>query len=122
MTAMRKTRAVIDILAELTPIALPFIFLPLALFLLLSAMAANAQDAGFGDSIRHNVQVQLAAPTPPPAGTLMEGGVGKRSVMATRRYMTDRIRPLVSAGMDSQVGRQGGASQSSGGSTEGSGR
>lgn len=122
MTAMRKTRAVLDILVELTPIALPFIFLPLALFLLLSAIAAQAADAGFGDTLRHNMQVQLVNPDPHYDGRLLEGGIGKRSVMATRRYMTDKVRPLVAAGMDSQVGSQGGASQSGGGSTEGSGK
>lgn len=127
MNATRQRQSIVDRLIELAPIVLPFIFLPLALFLLLSAwssQAASSQtgNSAFGDSVRHNIEAQTVHPNPQYEGTLTEGGVGLRSVTATRRYMTDNIRPLPSSSMDSAVGQQGGTSTGSGPRMEGQGK
>ena len=85
------------------------IFLPLPLLaaVLLAAPVA-AQDPGFGSAVEHNIRAQTVNPNPEYRQELREGGVGLRSVTATRRYLLDRIRPLPGSDMDSAVGRQGG--------------
>ncbi len=99
-------------------IALPLIATSCALYALGAGTTAQAQDPDFGCTVRQNIEVQTVNMDPQYEGTLMEGGVGLRSVAAVRRYMTDKVRPLVSASLASSVGQQGGAGAGAGGGVE----
>jgi hypothetical protein len=91
-------------------------FLPRAAFGLLLATAVTQALAGsdpeFGKTVRQNIEVQTVDMNPVYKGTLMEGGVGRRSVGAMNRYMIDQIRPLASSDLRSVVGQQGGTTKS----------
>jgi uncharacterized membrane protein YgcG len=80
----------------------------LVLMATLSSPAMAVEDKEFGCTVKHNVQVQTVDMDPKYAGTLMEGGLGQRSSAAVRRYMTDKVRPLLRTDGRSQVGAQGG--------------
>jgi len=75
------------------------------------ALACTDNDP-LGCSVASNIVTQTVDMTPTYAGTLMEGGVGQRSVAAVNRYMTDKIRPLAKADLRSEVGLQGGVTAS----------
>ncbi|MCG2840572.1 hypothetical protein L6Q21_06215 [Sandaracinobacter sp. RS1-74] len=106
---------------QLARIALPLMAAPLFLYGAASA-PASAEDKDFGCTVRRNIEVQTVNLDPRYEGTLMEGGVGVRSAAAIRRYMTDKVRPLPGASMDSAVGQQGGAGNTSGGDVTGAGK
>lgn len=94
-----------------------FTLLPLAAsaVVLLTALAspvAAGSDDNFGSSVRNNIEAQTIEMDPKYEGTLIEGGVGHRSSLAVRRYMTDKVRPLASADLRSIVGQQGGTTKS----------
>ncbi len=75
----------------------------------LSSPAVAGADKQFGCTVQQNIEVQAVNMDPRYQGKLMEGGVGQRSSAAVRRYMTDKVRPLVSQDGRTQVGAQGGA-------------
>ena len=81
----------------------------------LSSPVIAGSDKEFGCTVKQNIEVQTVDMDPKYAGTLMEGGVGKRSSDAVRRYMTDKVRPLIRFDGRTQVGAQGGAGNSGGG-------
>ncbi len=81
--------------------------------------AAATEPRDFGCSVRQNLEAQVVDMDPRYVGDLMEGGVGQRSSAAVRRYMTDKIRPLIRSDLRSAVGGQGGAQKS--GDVSGSG-
>lgn len=85
---------------------------------LLSSMGSPSiasSDPDFGCSVRSNINIQTVDLDPKYEGKLMEGGVGTRSASAVRRYMTDKVRPLVQLDGRSEVGGQGGAQAPAGG-------
>lgn len=90
----------------------PVLAVGLAAIATLSAPAAASEPKDFGCSVRQNVETQVVDMDPQYAGELMEGGVGQRSSAAVRRYMNDKIRPLIRSDLRSAVGLQGGASKS----------
>ena len=103
-------------------IAVPLVAVPLAFYAAAASSPVLANDKDFGCTVRQNIEVQTVNMDPRYEGTLMEGGVGIRSAAAVRRYMTDKIRPLTGASMDSAVGQQGGAGGESGGPVTGQGK
>jgi hypothetical protein len=84
------------------------------LLMALSSPAVAAEDKAFGCTVQRNIEVQTVDMDPKYAGTLMEGGVGKRSTDAVRRYQTDKVRPLIRVDGRTQVGAQGGAASGGG--------
>jgi hypothetical protein len=90
----------------------PFAASGLLLLVAISSPAVAATDKEFGSTVRQNIEAQTVDMDPQYAGTLMEGGVGHRSAGAVRRYMTDKIRPLIRSDLRSEVGAQGGAGRS----------
>lgn len=96
--------------------ALTSISIAASTLIALLALPAAPSFAGtkddFGCTVRQNIEAQTVDMNPKYQGTLMEGGVGQRSASAVNRYMTDKIRPLVSLDGRSEVGRQGGAAVS----------
>lgn len=84
--------------------------------LLIAAMASPAvasEDKDFGCTVTRNVEVQTVDMNPRYAGTLMEGGVGKRSAAAVNRFMTGQIKPLVQLSGRSDLGSAGGGASAS---------
>ncbi len=98
---------------------LPILMTGLALSAGLAAPAAAGAEKPFGCAVKQNVEAQVVDMDPQYAGDLVEGGVGQRSSAAVRRYMTDRIRPLIRSDLRSAVGSQGAAAKS--GDVSGSG-
>lgn len=93
--------------------------LVLSLLAGVAAPAGAAANKDFGCSVQSNIEMQAVDMDPQYAGDLIEGGVGQRSSAAVKRYMTDKIRPLIRSDLRSAVGLQGGASKS--GDVSGSG-
>ncbi len=89
--------------------------------LLLAAPAMAAEDPDFGAAVAQNIRAQTVNPDPDHRRTLREGGVGLRSVLATRRYLEDRIKPLPPH-MDHTAGSGGGAPAAGDGQASGQGR
>jgi hypothetical protein len=86
------------------PFAAPGLLLALAL-----PFQANAnEDKDFGCTVTQNVTVQTVDMNPRYAGTLMEGGIGKRSAAAVGRYMNGQIKPLVTISGRSDLGAASG--------------
>ncbi len=79
---------------------------------------ANA-DKDFGCTVRQAIEVQTVDMDPQYEGTIMEGTNGQRTAMAVRRYMTDKVKPLIGLDGRSDVGRQGGVSASGDASAQG---
>lgn len=100
-------------------IQLPTVATGLMLLAGLAAPAVAGADKPFGCAVKQNVEAQVVDMDPQYAGDLVEGGVGQRSSAAVRRYMTDRIRPLIRSDLRSAVGSQGAAAKS--GDVSGSG-
>lgn len=88
---------------------IPFAASGLLLTVAFSSPAVAREDKEFGCTVTQNIQTQTVDMNPQYAGTLMEGGVGKRSAAAVARYMTDKIRPLTKLDGSAAVGSQGGA-------------
>ena len=86
----------------------------LLLIAALSSPAVASDDKDFGCTVTRNVEVQTVDMNPRYAGTLMEGGVGKRSAAAVSRYMTGQIKPLVQLSGRSDLGGGAGTSGASG--------
>lgn len=103
-------------------VAVPLIAVPFAIYAAAFSASASANDKDFGCTVRQNIEVQTVNMDPRYEGTLMEGGVGIRSASAVRRYMTDKVRPLVGFNSSSGVGQQGGATSTSGGEVTGQGK
>lgn len=103
-------------------VAVPLIAVPFALYAVAFSAPASASDKEFGCTVRQNIEVQTVNMDPRYEGTLMEGGVGIRSAAAVRRYMTDKVRPLVGFNSSSGVGQQGNATIESGGEVTGQGK
>lgn len=103
-------------------VAVPLIAVPLAIYAVALSAPASANDKDFGCTVRQNIEVQTVNMDPRYEGTLMEGGVGIRSAAAVRRYMTDKVRPLIGFNSASAVGRQGGAESVAGGEVTGQGK
>jgi hypothetical protein len=97
--------------AALTPIAIAASTL-VVLVVVPTAPAFATADKDFGCTVRQNIESQTVDMNPKYQGTLMEGGIGQRSASAVNRYMTDKVKPLLSIDGRSEVGRQGGVSQS----------
>ncbi|TPE61821.1 hypothetical protein FJQ54_07970 [Sandaracinobacter neustonicus] len=95
---------------------LPLAASGLVLAVALSAPAVASEDKDFGCTVTRNIETQTVDMNPRYAGTLMEGGVGKRSAAAVARYMTDKIRPLTKLDGSAAVGAQGGADSKATGS------
>jgi hypothetical protein len=93
---------------------LPIAASSLVLLAALSSPAVASNDKDFGCTVQQNIEVQTVDMDPKYAGTLVEGGVGQRSTAAVRRYMTDKVRPLLRFDGRTQVGAQGGAESGSG--------
>ncbi len=106
----------------ITRIAVPLVAVPLTFYAAATTSPAMANDKDFGCTVRQNIEVQTVNMDPRYEGTLMEGGVGIRSAAAVRRYMTDKIRPLIGADMGSSVGQQGGAMSDGGTEITGQGK
>lgn len=106
---MEKPKTAPAMGGNISRIALPLIATSCALYALGTGATARAADPGFGCTVRQNIEVQTVNMDPRYEGTLIEGGVGLRSVAAVRRYMTDKVRPLASSNLSSMVGQQGGA-------------
>lgn len=66
--------------------------------LLLTACAPL--DAGFGESIRHHMAMQVIDPHPKQQTDLVEGGSGQRAADAVKRYREGKVkepRPITTA-------------------------
>ena len=85
----------------------------LLLFAAQSSPAVASEDKDFGCSVTRNVEVQTVDMNPQYAGTLMEGGIGKRSAAAVSRYMTGQIKQLAQISGKSDLGNAGGSSTAS---------
>jgi hypothetical protein len=86
--------------------------IPLSLAALFVAGAAFAQQtpAGFGDSVRNNIVVQAGDMNPPYRGDAIEGGNGKRSAEAVRRYEDGKIKaPRGTTASGAQILQGGGS-------------
>ena len=97
---------------------LPFAASSLLLVAAISSPAVASEDKDFGCTVTRNIQAQTIDMNPQYAGTLMEGGVGKRSAAAVARYMTDKNRPLTKLDGSAAVGAQGGADSKATGSEQ----
>lgn len=97
---------------NIAKVAIPLVAAPLVLVGALSSAPATAGDKEFGCTVQRNIEAQTVNHDPQYEGKLMEGGIGVRSAAAVNRYMTDKIRPLLSADLRSDVGQQGGAMKS----------
>jgi hypothetical protein len=62
-----------------------------ALLLAAGASAQTMPPPGFGDSVRHNIEVQAGDMNPEYRGGEVEGGSGVRSAAAVTRYEQGRI-------------------------------
>jgi hypothetical protein len=82
----------------------PIVAAALALSAGLATPAAAGAEKAFGCAVKQNVEAQVVDMDPQYVGDLVEGGVGQRSSAAVRRYMTDRIRPLIRSDLRSAVG------------------
>lgn len=80
----------------------------------------ETSDPDLGLATRQNVAAQAVDISPSFAGVPMEGSDGVRVADAQRRYLRGQVKPLLQVDADSNVGTQGGASDSGG--TSGSGR
>ena len=87
---------------------LPFAASGLLLAVTLSSPAVASEDKDFGCTVTQNVTVQTVDMNPRYAGTLMEGGIGKRSAAAVGRYMNGQIKPLVQISGRSDLGAASG--------------
>ncbi|WP_374387415.1 hypothetical protein [Sandaracinobacter sp.] len=87
---------------------LPFAASSLLLVAAISSPAVASEDKDFGCTVTQNVEVQTVDMNPRYAGTLMEGGVGKRSAAAVSRYMTGQIKALAQISGRSDLGSAGG--------------
>lgn len=90
--------------------------LPVALLLAGGAAAQQADrtSPGFGNSVRHNIMVQVVDMNPQHANTEMEGGNGMRSADAVTRYEEGRViqpRGVTASGAQIEQGGGGGRSQ-----------
>ena len=97
-------------ISTILPVLAAGLLLPGALW----APAVATEDKQFGCTVRQNIELQTIDMDPRYEGKLMEGGVGQRSAAAVRRYMTDKVRPLVTQDGRTQVGAQGGAAAGGG--------
>lgn len=83
------------------------------LFLLLLApplLAGCVRDAEFGSTVEHNIVAQAVSMDPQYAGIPVEGaGSGRRSADAIGRYQAGEVKPLLKVTGESEVGKQGGA-------------
>ncbi len=82
----------------------PVILIGAALMLM---AAGNAPGTGLGCSVRSNIEVMTIDMDPQYAGTLIEGGEGRRSAEAVRRYMTDKVKQPIRASGSTQIGGGG---------------
>ena len=92
---------------------LPFAASSLLLVAAISSPAVASEDKDFGCTVTQNVEVQTVDMNPRYAGTLMEGGVGKRSAAAVSRYMTGQIKALTQISGRSDLGSAGGGNTAS---------
>lgn len=56
------------------------------------ALQACAPDVGLGDTVRHNMALQVIDPDPEYRGTPMEGGSGIHSAAAVDRYNKGQVK------------------------------
>lgn len=80
-------------------------------FLLMAAGPApySPKDSGLGQTVDSIIAAQTIDPDPEYAGVPLEGGNGKRSVDAYRRYQSGNVKRLLSVSGEAKVGGQGGA-------------
>lgn len=90
-----------------------------ALWVPSAVVAGGPAESEFGCTVKRNIETQVVDMDPRYVGDLVEGGVGHRSSASVRRYMNDKIRPLIRSDLRSAVGGQGGAARS--GDVSGSG-
>lgn len=66
-------------------------------------------DPEFGSTVDHNIVAQTIDMNPEYAGVPIEGGSGRRSAAAIGRYQAGEVKPLLKVTGESEVGKQGGA-------------
>jgi hypothetical protein len=87
------------------------LFLVAPAFMLMAAGPApySPEDSGLGQTVDSIIAAQTIDMEPEYAGVPLEGGNGKRSTDAYRRYQSGNVRKLLSVTGEAKVGAQGGA-------------
>lgn len=88
---------------------------PACVLLLLGVASCSTSDPDLGNSVLRNNVAQVVDMNPQYAGVPMEASNGKRSVAAQERYVNGNVKQLLKVSGNTEVGTQGGATDSGGG-------
>jgi hypothetical protein len=89
------------------------LFIVAPAFILMAAGPApySSRDNGLGETVDSIIAAQAIDMDPEYAGVPLEGGNGKRSVDAYRRYQSGNVKKLLKQTGEATVGAQGGATE-----------